>query len=278
MNTNRLLAKLQPDAKPGLWIDGTDYCARLFGAPPPWLDVTAGVAWMRKAQDLLRADVLELDAVRIIDAACAARADLRSAMAAKSRGGYALKTLLADEPLRALLTEWVGALRSALPNLPLCLRIASPRAAVGKAWTLAHGVAPDDVPDEDLVDSAALYLADFLRGFSTSGLDALLLDEGAGPLPDADGLALYQSVLNVAAGYQWATGLACPGGTTAAALPSGFGFAMADAALTVPTVIRIADAAWTGGDACSGASMRQLRIPENAQPEDVLQRLKQLRG
>lgn len=276
---NRLLARLQPDSAPGLWIDGTDYCARLFGSPPPWLDVTAGVAWQRKAQDLLRADVLELDATRIVAAACAARADLRTAMAAKARAGYALKTLLADAPLRGVLVEWTGALHSALPNLPLCLRLPSPHAAVGWAWQLAHGSAPGEAPDEDLVDSAALYLADFLRGFASAGLDALLLDEGDGPMPDSTLLALYQSVLNVAAGYRWALGIACPPGATAAELPAGCGFAIADAGLALPTVVRVPDAFWSGGDAGSAAApLRAVRVPQQAQPEQVLQQLKQLRG
>jgi hypothetical protein len=275
---NRLLARLQPDAAPGLWIDGTDYCARLFGAVPPWLDVSAGVAWRRKAQDLLRADVLELDALPIVAAACAARADLRAAMAAKSRGGYALKTLLADAPLRALLVEWTTALRSALPGLPLCLRLPSPHAAVGWAWQLAHATSPDEAPDEDLVDSAALYLADFLRGFASAGLDALLLDEGDGPMPDSDLLVLYQSVLNVAGGYQWAVGMSCPPGTTAAPLPPGLGFAIADAALALPTVLRVPDAFWIGGDAGAAAPLRCMRIPPDSQPEQVLQQLRQLRG
>lgn len=275
---NRLLSRLQPDAAQGLWIDGTDYCARLFGAEPPWLDVTAGVAWVRKAQDLLRSDVLELDAGRVVEAACAARADLRSAMAAKSRGGFALKTLLADEPLRALLVEWAHALRSALPNLPLCLRLPSPQAAIGHAWQLAHGSPAEDAPDEDLVDSAALYLADFLRGFSTTGIDALLLDEGAGPMPGADMLALYQSVFNVAAGYQWTTGIACPPAVVPEGLPSGVGFAVADVALAMPTVLRVPDAFWAGGNAGAPAPMRRVRIAQDAQPEHVLQRLGQLRS
>jgi hypothetical protein len=275
---NRLLARLQPDAAPGLWIDGADYCARLFAMPPPWLDVTAGVAWQRKAQDLLRADVLELDAVRIVTAACAVRADLRTAMAAKSRAGYALKTLLADAPLRGLLTEWTTALRSALPSLPLCLRLPSPHAAVGWAWQLAHGSAPDEAPDEDLVDSASLFLADFLRAFASAGLDALLLDEGEGPMPDSALLALYQSVLNVAGGYRWAVGIACPPGATAAELPPGLGFAVADAALALPTVVRVPDAFWNGGEAGSAASLRAVRVPQQAQPEQVLQQLKQLRS
>ncbi len=275
---NPLISRLQPGATPGLWIDGTDYCARLFGADAPWLDVTAGVAWLRKAQDLLRSDVLELDAMRIVDAACAARPELRTAMAARSRGGYALKTLLADDSLRALLVEWVVALRSALPNAPLCLRLPSPRAAIGHAWQLAHGAPPEDAADEDMIDAAALHVADFLRGFSSAGLDALLLDEGSGPMPAADTLALYQSVLNVAAGYQWAVGLACPQGTGAADLPAGFAFAVADAPLTVPTVLRLPASVWDGGDAGPAAPLRHVRIPEPTQPEQVLRQLGQLRG
>ncbi len=260
-----------------VWLDGTDYAARLLaGGQVAWLDVAAGIAWQRKAQDLLRSDVLTVDLIRIVEAFCSARPTLRQAMAEKKRTGFALKTLLADEGLRRHLTEWTGALHAALPSVPLCLRLPSPRHAIAEAWRIAHGQLPDEQVDEDQIDSAALYLADFLRAFSVAGLDAVLLTE-VGAAPTADTQALYQSVLNVAAGYQWTVGLELPEGTTASALVDGFAFAIADAPLQVPTVVRVPTSFWTDGDAPT-AVLRHAVVPADAQPEQVLQRLAVLRA
>ena len=98
-------------------------------------------------------------------------------MAAKRRAVYPLKTLLADEGLRAHLVELARNLRAGNAGLPLVLVLPSPRRWLALAQEQG---APGETgeADEEAIDSASVYIADFLRAFGDCGVDAmLLLDE-----------------------------------------------------------------------------------------------------
>lgn len=247
-----LSAMLSAGRQP-LWLDYGDYAGRLLaGGAVPWLDVAAYVALQSKAQGMLRSDVLQLPVGAVSAAWVAAHADLREAMAGKRRAVVPLRTLLADEGLRAHLVELARGLRACFPEQPLALVCPSPRAWVAEAYRLAHGETVE--AGEDETDSAAVYMADFLRSFGDAGIDLLLLQEGAEPpLPE-----LYTPVLNVAAHYRWEAGL--QSGADAAA--AGLAFV-------------ISQDCWHGGTA---QGLRHAVIPAGAQPESVLQRLAELRA
>jgi hypothetical protein len=275
-----LSSLLKPGRKP-LWLDYTDYAAQLLNSGiAPWLDVAACVAWQRKAQGLLKSDVLTLP----LDRVCAAWLDvhpaLREAMASKRRTVFALKTLLADEGLRAQLVELARGLRACFATVPLALLCPTPRRWVAEAYAQAHGDAA--VPDvsEDDADSAALYLADFLRCFGDVGIDLLLLQEAPdAPALDAAQLALYQPALNLAAHYRWEAGLALAQAPAPAALP---GLALVIASAAVPGCVNgtpVPTGFWDGAAApdCPAGGLRYAQIPARAQPESVLQKLQELR-
>lgn len=249
-----------------LWLDDHAYCARLLAAGhAPWLDTGAFVAWQRKAQGLLKADVVSLPITAVIEAWLAAHPALRAQMAAKSRSTYALRTLLADEPQRAHLVELVQGLRAGLAGLPLALVLPAPRAWVLIAYTQAHGQSTE--VGEDEADGASVYIADFLRAFGEAGVDALLLqqfEDGAG----------CQSLLNVAAHYRWDVGVQ----GAATAVPAGVAFAIAEAArAAVPTGIALPEAFWEGETKVANGAFSYAHIPVTAQPEAVLERLATLR-
>ncbi|MDM4769094.1 hypothetical protein [Solimonas sp. SE-A11] len=261
-----LSAMLSAGKRP-LWLDYGDYAgALLAGGAVPWLDVAGTIALQRKAQGLLRSDVLQLPVAAVTEAWVAAHPALREAMAAKRRAVVPLKTLLADESLRAHLVELAKGLRSCFAEAPLALACPSPRAWVAAAYRLAHGETVE--VGEDEADSAAVYMADFLRCFGEAGIDILLLQEGEEPpLPE-----LYTPVLNVAAHYRWEAGLQGPAGTPAA----GLAFVIApDSTSGRP----LAPAYWGGAAAedCPPQGFRHAAIPADAQPESVLQRLAELR-
>src|ERR1043165_9304847 len=132
------LGELLKRPKPVVWLDSHAYCARLLANDKaPWLDTAAFVAWQRKSMGLLKPDVISLPLVPAIDAWLAAHDDLRAAMAAKSRAVYPLKTLLADEALRAHLVELTRGLRgggAGVGGLPLALVLPWPRAWVAIAY------------------------------------------------------------------------------------------------------------------------------------------------
>src|SRR3546814_19298270 len=70
---------------------------------------------------------------------------------------------------------------------------------------LADDAASIDDFGVDESEDAAAYLADFLRVFGDVGVDVLLLQESAESEPaDAEGLAAYPPVLQVASPYRWA--------------------------------------------------------------------------
>ncbi|MES2681984.1 MAG: hypothetical protein V4650_00555 [Pseudomonadota bacterium] len=260
-----LLARLQATPQ-ALWLDSHAYCARLLaGGSAPWLDVGNCVGWQRKAQGLLKADVLALPVADIIDAWLAAHPNLRTDMAAKARATYPLRTLLADEALRAHLVELVLGLRAGLAGLPLVLVLPAPRAWVLMAYAQAHGTATE--AGEDEADSASVYIADFLRVFGEAGVEALLLQA-------AEDAAGCQSLLNVAAHYRWDVGVQ----GASSAPPAGTAFVIAAQALQgLTTGIALDQAFWNGEAANPQGAFVYAHIPVAAQPEAVLDRLATLR-
>ena len=137
-------------------------------------------------------------------------------MAARSRPGYALRTLLGDERARVVAQEAVTAIAAGSGATPVVLSIPSPA-----RWLriTAEQAGQEPVPpDPDRADTAAMYIADFLRIFAGEGADGLLLDEGPAPPGDLIHPEAYRSVLNVADHYEWPVLISCG---TAPAWPHG---------------------------------------------------------
>lgn len=84
-----------------LILDHADYgsAVLLQGAPIPWTDLPALVGYLRQVQALLDPDALYLDAGALLSPARRACQGLIGEMAARSRTGYALRTLLASPEL-----------------------------------------------------------------------------------------------------------------------------------------------------------------------------------
>jgi len=150
---------------------------------------------------------------------------------------------------------------------------------VGLAYAQANAGEAAEV-DADAVDSAAAYVADFLRGFGDVGLDGLLLEESAESVPaSAEDLRLYQAVFNVAAHYRWDVGLRLPQGAAPAA-GEGLGFVLAsEAAPGLVVGLKVPEDFWGGAAApgCPAGGFRFAEIPAGANPEGVLERLAALR-
>ena len=207
-----------------LWLDDADYSAVLLaGGAPPWLDATAYVAWRRKAQSLLKSNVIAVPVARIFSSWLANDAPLRAASGAKTRANFPLKTMLAAADLRRHLAEIIVGLRSSFPMLAVALVCPSPRAWVGDAYHWAFGDAAEIEVGEDEVDAATLHSADFLREFGGSGIDTVLLEESAQSEPATTvEIEWYRSVLNVGTHYRWDMGLRLPGDRFAGDDPDAF--------------------------------------------------------
>src|SRR5208337_5196475 len=160
------------------WFDSLAYCrAKLLSyGPVPWDSPGEVAAFFGKAQGMFRSDALLVDLGDLLAWRVGHDGLLRAAMAARSRPGYALRTLLGDERARAIAQEAVTAIAAGSGATPVVLSIPSPA-----RWlrVTAEQAGQEPVPpDPDRADTAAMYIADFLRIFAGEGVDGLLLDEG----------------------------------------------------------------------------------------------------
>jgi len=279
MNSKRRLT--EPAGRPMLWLDYVDYAAGLLaGGAPPWLHTADCIAWLRKAQGLLHSDVVALPVHAVARVWVSAHAELRQSMAARKKVGYPLKTLLGDAGLRGYLIELLGGLRASFGESILALTCPAPEAWIAQAYGDAFG---DDAlvdVDDDAVDAAAVHMADFLRAFGQSGIDALLLDAGAGVAAvTASRLELYRPIFNVCGHYRWDAGLIALEGIEGAA-PADMTFAVTRApAPDGCGLVLVPESYWAGSSVEQGVPGGRLyaRIPAHGTPESVLQRLSSLR-
>ena len=76
----------------------------------------------------------------------------------------------------------------------------------------------ESAPDAGQAETAAMYSADFLRTFSDSGVDGLLLDEGPVPADELTDPEAYRPVVNVAEHYEWPVLIRTDAGLTVPAI------------------------------------------------------------
>lgn len=246
----------------GVWVDGLAYGGRrlLGGQPLPWHDTAASVAFFGQCDRLLRSDVQWLPVADFLHQRVGREAALRAAMAARSRAGYALKTLLADEPARRALAELLQAL-ARQSTAPVLLVLPEAAGWLATAHALAHGEPSPPQPEDG--ERAAMYVADFLRSLAEAAPGGLLVDARAvsDGAPDPHG-----PLINQARHYRWDCVLL--GGPEAWAA-SGYDLWLGPGARgawleALDTPLPVAD-------------VYLQHIPPLAEPEPVLERLAQLR-
>ncbi len=276
------LCASKPDrTRPLLWLDHFEYSGALLARDEiPWLEPAALLAYYRTAHGLLRPDVAVLPVQRVFEAWLAAHPELAGEMAGKRRPGFALRTLLAASGPRALLAEIAAALREGWASAPLFVAAPAPRRWLSWAHARAHGQAAETEVGGDDAESAAVYVADFLRTFADCRIDGLLLEEAPAQGPTSqDEVGWYRPVLNVARHYRWEVGIELSGSSTASGAATGalgVDFLVGDRELTGRIVGAVLDAAfWAGTPAPSlgGPGLYFARVPRGALPERVLERL-----
>lgn len=258
-----------------LWLDDARYSSLLLAAgSPPWSDASGYCAWRRRAQGLVRSDVLMFPLDAALMAWLQSSPELLTALKARRRPLYPLKTLLADAGLRAHLTELIRALRGISSDLPLALACRLPRVLAADTFQLALGESCE-IEDDD-ADSASVYLADLLRAFGELGVDGLLLgtldDVRDGPLD-----AFCQPLQNLAAHYRWDIGRFQPPQHAT----DGFSFIVTSAPTSHPatTGVAIDSASWQNDPGATPVrgDFRYAEIPTTLAPDRVSSRLDMLR-
>ena len=187
-------------------IDHQQYAQAVIlrGQQVPWADPVAYAQFLGQAQGLLRPDATLLDLGTWYANALTTDDALRSSLSARSRTGFALKTLLADESSAGAALE-LASVVSQTSRAPLVLQIPSPMLWLALTHELSGAGTVADL-DTDHAENAAMYVADWLRRLSMLPVSMLILDErwtGSGDLPLVDSSA-YSPVANVTGNYRWA--------------------------------------------------------------------------
>lgn len=189
-------------------LDSLDYAHNIIlqGRNIPWNDATAHANFMQQAQALLHPDVALLRLDAYYAASVETRPELIEAMGARTRTGYALRTLLADTELREGALTLARAFTEVV-KAPALLQIPSPLVWLGNTTRLATGETPQ--LDAENADSAAMYVADWLRELQALPLVGVLLDDrGATEYSENPvDLTVYEPVANVCEHYEWALAL-----------------------------------------------------------------------
>jgi hypothetical protein len=263
-----------------VWFDSLAYCREklLSGQPLPWRSPGDLTAFFGKAQGMFSSDALLVDLGDLYAQLVADDDELLAAMAGRSRSGYALRVLLADEQARAVAREAVSAVAATAGVVPVVLSLPSPSYWLRiTAEQTRHDVTP---PDVDRAETAAMYVADFLRTFAGSGVDGLLLDEGPTPAGDLVDPEAYRSVFNVADHYQWPVLVrsdetsAWPHGAVAG-VAAWLGSATVGQPIARWGLVAGRDF-WSGQDRTAPSDLVFAVVPPDADPEVVIQRVRAL--
>lgn len=280
---SRLLASL--DAPPSgrawpTWFDAAAYgrAKLLGGGDVPWDSPAELSSFFAKIGGMFGSDAILVDLADMFAQRAAADQQLQAAMAARSRAGYALRTLLGDEQARGTAAEAIRVLAATSGSVPLVLTVPAP----GRWLVAAARQAGSDPgsPDPGQAETAAIYSADFLRLFAGTGVDGLLLHEGRVPAGELIHPEAYRPVLNVADHYEWPVLIQTD---NAAAWPHG---PVPDVAVWLGSARPgepagrwgiVADAAfWDGVGPPAGADLVLAPVPAEADPEIVMKRVRAL--
>ena len=199
-----------PSGRPkAVVFDHHEYAASVIlrGGPVPWDNPTAYAAFFAQAQGLLRPDVALLDLNRLYGHLTTGNTGLASDMAARSRTGYALRTLLGNADLNGAVLDFVTVF-ARTARQPVVLRIPSPM-----EWLLGthhfSGAADASDLDADNAENASMYVSDWLRAFAGLPVAGLVLDNRT-PAGAARGvhvpLEAYTPIANLAGNYRWTLG------------------------------------------------------------------------
>jgi hypothetical protein len=271
---------------PRCWINFTAYAKKLLLKQDsnPWSTPAGYMDFYRQAHGLVRADVAVIDVWDMFRHWMQEDVEAIPSMAGKRRPTAALKTMLEMFGPRELLAEIITAMTSNYgASVPMALVMPSPRSLLARANRAANGI--DTELDEMSVDTASMYVADYLRYFSETELSGVLLMEDPTLMPGSrEELNWYQPVYNVANHYRWSVGLHLPFVGEGFALPDEVDFTIVSAEVAGPgtTAVDISNRVWGESDTETSPApvngFYYLSIPESSRPELVLEALAKLRS
>lgn len=203
------------DLKSKVWLDFIRYAKRLFsgGRNDIWQNPNTFLSVFSQGQGLLRSDVLSIPVGEVYLKLLERESGLVEEWSGK-RPTFVLKKLLAlDEP-RKFITEVLDGLQNLYRGVhPIVLTLPSPQKWLQWLHKVVRPGQEISINNDD-VEAAAMYLAEYVRAFSTSGLAAIVLEEPDDPVFHIkEAITLYQPIVNLANHYQWSVGISLSGTT-----------------------------------------------------------------
>lgn len=193
-----------------LLLDHSGYGTAVIrqGRPIPWTDLAELTGYFGQLNGLLGPDTTWVDVDALYSAHLAAREDLVGAMGSRTRTGYAMRTLLADDEGIDLVLRTATTLSEA-SRRPVVLAVPSPARWLAQAHQVAG--TPLDEVDEDGADKASMYLAEWLGRLGSLSVGLLLLDarydDEKTPVATEEDLEGYTSITNVADHFGWSVAM-----------------------------------------------------------------------
>ena len=276
---NEFLSRLRANEQAGqplVWLDAEDYASAVLtnGRPLPWCNSTEFVSTYGRLQTLLKPGVAPLNVGSFLAAWLQNNPAALMNMSGKKRVRYAVKRLLGTEEPRALIQEIVSALCDTLDE-PVVLVLPPNDTLINWANQVANQAESAELTDID-IDTASVYLADFLRIFSGLDVAGVLVQMPNGMQVNAESLELYSPIINVAKHYHWAVGLECSAGAT---VDESVQFLISDTAQSCPTGVAHGESFWSSGSTnFESPNFFYARVPAELAPEAVLARLTGLKG
>ncbi|MGO4382683.1 hypothetical protein [Specibacter sp. RAF43] len=179
----------------------------LRGHEVPWDNPIEYASFFAQAQGLLKPDTALLDLARLCEYLTAGNTGLGAAMAAKSRTGFALRTLLADSDVNKAVLDFATVFAQTARQ-PVVLRIPSPMDWLISTHRFGGVAAVEDLGPDD-AENASMYVSDWLRAFALLPIAAVLLDNrttGGDHRHVSVGLDAYTPIANVSSNYRWTLG------------------------------------------------------------------------
>ncbi len=286
---------IHPQQERKVWLDFHDYANKLFAqdAEDFWLNPMQYIFAVKQAQGMLRSDILSIPIIRFFENWLRIHPEALEKWKGKKPTFVCKKILTEEEPLQVLL-EVTNGLKNLYPEqLPLVLVLSSP----GQWLRLIQNHLSEEKAtsfDSEAIESVAIYLADFLRHFSTSGISAILFEDQDDELVCLNEWGeLVQPVINVGKHYQWSTGIRLKSDVAEDVLQSLSSLDFILFADASPSAIHslwqqglahigggLNENFWNQGEIFPSSDSRGLAfgtIPAMAQPEKVLERLREFR-
>lgn len=198
---------LASNTKGSILLDFIDYANFLFnnGNKDIYLKPATFISVFTQGEGLLKPDLLSIHVNPFYDVFLNEKKELVDSWKGK-KTSLAFKKALALEEPKVIISEIVTALKS-LYSKPLLITIDSPQKWFHQIQELITSEKAESLSLDDL-ERASMYIAEFLRSFSTLGVNAIVLrEEKKSDFSNDEVLSSYQPILNVANHYKWPLGI-----------------------------------------------------------------------